>query len=223
VPHIDARVPAGTTVEGIRSGRTAQRQRKKQRRRSAAALANSSATAKSAVVMQCETVRAAVPEVLVMALESGDALDVWKSKRRKKGGDVVRLGSAGSSGDVMALAGAEVLQREAVRASAPMDVTEEEVLDDYWADEGMQQAVGADAVVLRADSADAVKAMRSSLLVNRAGYERILEECGKMDTPNFGLESLHAVAARDKLREIDEVLGKSDLALAKVLEPRPTK
>jgi hypothetical protein len=213
-PHIDAREPAGTSVEGIRSGRTAQRQRKKQRRRSAAAKAKSNASAKSAVVMQCETVRAAAPEVMVLALESGDALDGWKTKRRKKGSDGVRLGSGGSSSDVMALAGAEVLQRKAVRASAPMDVTEEEVLDDYWADEGMQQVDGAETEALRAEG-----------LTRRATLELDLKKVVRQKEAmvrDYGEEYSELVGEiTDRVRKIEGLLGMENIVLASCDWPPP--
>ena len=136
-PHIDARVQAGTPVEELRANRNAQRQRKKDRRRSAAAKASNAAPVMSAEVLQCDTVRASAPMDVEVAIECGVAHGAMKSKRRRKGGESGRLGGGAVSGDVAALVGAEVLQCNAVRASAPMDVEDAEVLDDYWADDAV--------------------------------------------------------------------------------------
>jgi hypothetical protein len=132
---IDASGPAGTTVEEIRAKRSAQRQRKKLRRRSAAATAACAAPASGAEVLQRSAVRAEAVDV-EPGVVCGMAHGVRGSKRRKKGGEAIQSGGGAASGDVATGFGGEVLQRKAVRASSSLVFADEEVLDDYWADEG---------------------------------------------------------------------------------------
>jgi hypothetical protein len=132
---VDAPGLAGTTVEEIRAKRSAQRQRKKLRRRSASAKAACAAPTPVAEVLQRQAVRAeaiVVDSVVVGGMAHGSR----GSKRRKKGGDAKQSGGGAASGNVVTAHGGEVLQRKAVRASSSMEITDEEVLDDYWADEG---------------------------------------------------------------------------------------
>jgi hypothetical protein len=247
-PNLDAReVPAGTSVDGIRSSRTAQRQRKKQRRRSAAAKATINATAMSAGVLQCDTVRAAAPEAEKLASESGDAQDVWKSKRRKKGYDGVKLGTGGSSGDGMATSGAEVLQRDAVCASAlldvtgsevlqrkavraaePMDVSEVEVLDDYWADEGMPQAAVMATVAVRTDAPtrEDAMAMREGAL-RRKKILTIVEALRAQvkfhaeAKPSLGSANQWAVKNSARMKVAEDLLALTDMQLVDLGWPPP--
>jgi hypothetical protein len=227
-PHIDARMQAGTTVDDVRADRSAQRQRKKERRRSAAAKAANAAPAPSAEVLQCKTVRAEATLVAEAAFEVGIAHGALGSKRRKKGGDSGRLGGGAATGDALSLKGVEVLQCNAVRASAPSDVADEEVLDDYWADEGMPQAA-VDTETVRADSAEkeAISAALASGALRRKKLQKLRASAESLmvkitsegDDPRLGLASHHAVAARDRLQLFDRLLGLDDVELAGTLWP----
>jgi hypothetical protein len=137
---VDASGPAGTSVEETRAKRCAQRQRKKLRRRAASAKAAFAAPTPVAEVLQL-AVRA---EAMVVdsVVVGGMAHGLRGAKRRKKGGDAKQPGGRAASGDVVASHGGEVLQRKAVRASSSMEIAYEEVLDDYWADEGGHGAGG---------------------------------------------------------------------------------
>jgi hypothetical protein len=138
---IDAPGLAGTSVEELRAKRCAQRQRKKLRRRSAAAKAACAAPTPVAEVLQRHAVRAeaiVVDSVVVGGMAHGSR----GSKRRKKGGNAKQSGGGAAYDFVVTAHGGEVLQRKAVRASSPMEIADEEVLDDYWADEGGHGAGG---------------------------------------------------------------------------------
>jgi hypothetical protein len=132
---IDASGPAGTTVEETRAKRSAQRQRKKLRRRSAADKAACAAPASGAEVLQRSAVRAEAVDVEPVVV-CGMAHGLRGSKRRKKGSEAKQSGGGAASGDVATGFGGEVLQRKAVRASSSLVFADDEVLDDYWADEG---------------------------------------------------------------------------------------
>jgi hypothetical protein len=126
-------------LEALRAARRKQRKRKKYLRRAAqaAAKATSAASEGGEGVLQLGAVRAPAPlDVVVGDIDFGTVHGTRKPKRRKKGsGASGGRGGGGSSGDVLSLGvGAEVLQCDTVRASAPMDVSVAEELDDYWAD-----------------------------------------------------------------------------------------
>jgi hypothetical protein len=126
-------------LEALRAARRKQRQRKKYLRRAAqaAAKATSAASDGGVGVLQLGAVRAPAPhDVAVGDIDIGTVHGTRKPKRRKKGsGASGGRGGGGSSGDYLSLGvGAEVLQCDTVRASAPMDISVAEELNDYWAD-----------------------------------------------------------------------------------------
>jgi hypothetical protein len=220
VPHVDASGPDGTTVEDIRAKRIAQRQRKKLRRRSAAAQAACAAPATSAEVLQCQAVRA---KALVVETDvvGGIAHGVQGSKRRKKGGDAGKLSGGVADGNGVAGSDVEVLQRKAVRASTSMDIADSEVLDDYWADEGMPQAAAASATVCTdvtgtvKGSANIGVAMRRKYLLGRramgADFQAKIEAAA---ASSMGSSSHWAVENLERIAEIESLIGLTDLKLA---------
>jgi hypothetical protein len=206
----DATGPAGTTVEETRAKRSAQRQRKKLRRRSASAKAACAAPTAVAEVLQRLAVRAEAT-VVDPGVVGGMAHGVRGSKRRKKGGNAKQPGGGALYGDVVSWYGGEVLQRKAVRASSSMEIANDEVLDDYWADEGGHGAgVGLSSIGAGVLQCDAVRAPAPMDVV---GAEELDVSSAKdacddsfMEFVNMKYEGLHLGAIVEQYAKLKHLL-----------------